>query len=86
MPASNITCPLPIELARSFAAQCEQLVVVEEVEPLLETELKAQGIAVSGKDILPRSGELSPNVLKPAIARLLPVKALESLLGATPAG
>ena len=67
----GFSCPLPIELARSFAAQCEQLVVVEEVEPLLETELKAQGIAVSGKDILPRSGELSPNVLKPAIARLL---------------
>ena len=47
------------------------MVVVEEVEPLIETEIKAQGIAAIGKDILPRSGELSPNVLRPAIARLL---------------
>jgi indolepyruvate ferredoxin oxidoreductase alpha subunit len=63
--------PVPFGLVRKFAAQCEQLVVVEEVEPLIETEVKAQGIAVIGKDILPRSGELSPNILKPAIARLL---------------
>ena len=63
--------PLPLTLIREFAAQCEQLVVVEEVEPLIETEVKAQGIAVSGKNILPRSGELAPNILKPAVARLL---------------
>ena len=67
----GFSCPVPFELVRKFAARCDQLVVVEEVEPLIETELKAQGIAVLGKDILPRSGELSPNVLKPVVARLL---------------
>lgn len=67
----GFSCPVPFELVRKFAEQCDQLVVVEEVEPLIETEIKAQGIAVSGKDILPRSGELSPSILKPAIARLL---------------
>jgi indolepyruvate ferredoxin oxidoreductase alpha subunit len=67
----GLSFPVPFEKVRAFAAQCDQLVVVEEVEPLIETELKAQGIAVSGKDILPQSGELSPNVLKPAVARLL---------------
>lgn len=67
----GLSCPVPFAKVREFAAQCDQLVVVEEVEPLIETELKAQGIAVSGKDILPQMGELSPNVLKPAVARLL---------------
>jgi indolepyruvate ferredoxin oxidoreductase alpha subunit len=67
----GFSCPVPFGLVREFAAQCDQLVVVEEVEPLIETEVKAQGIAVIGKDILPRSGELAPNILKPAIARLL---------------
>ena len=63
--------PLPFASLRRFAGECERLVVVEEVEALIETELKAQGMTVSGKDILPLSGELSPQVLRPAIARLL---------------
>ena len=67
----GFSSPVPFDLVRKFATQCDQLVVVEEVEPLIETEIKAQGIAAIGKEILPRSGELSPSVLKPAIARLL---------------
>jgi len=67
----GLSFPVPFDSVREFARQCDTLVVVEEVEPLIETELKAQGISVSGKDILPQSGELSPQVLKPAIARLL---------------
>jgi indolepyruvate ferredoxin oxidoreductase alpha subunit len=67
----GLSFPVPFDSVREFAKQCDTLVVVEEVEPLIETELKAQGITVSGKDILPQSGELSPQVLKPAIARLL---------------
>ncbi len=67
----GLSYPLPFERLRQFAGTCQQVVVVEEVEGLIETELKAQSIAVIGKTILPVSGELSPQVLKPAIARLL---------------
>jgi indolepyruvate ferredoxin oxidoreductase alpha subunit len=63
--------PLPIALATAFAASVDRLVVVEETEPLVETELKAAGVACAGKDILPRTGELPPEVLRPAIAALL---------------
>ena len=67
----GFSCPLPVEKIRAFAATVDTLVVVEEVEPLVEMELKANGIACLGKDVLPRQGELAPHVLKPAIARLL---------------
>jgi indolepyruvate ferredoxin oxidoreductase alpha subunit len=67
----GFSCPIPVEKIRAFAATVDQLVVVEEVEPLVESELKAAGVACLGKDILPRQGELAPNVLKPAIAKLL---------------
>jgi indolepyruvate ferredoxin oxidoreductase alpha subunit len=67
----GFSCPAPLEKIRAFAATVDQLVVVEEVEPLVENELKAAGIACLGKDILPRQGELAPNILKPAIAKLL---------------
>lgn len=67
----GFSSPVPFEKCRELAALVDQVVVVEEVEPLVETELKAQGLAVIGKEILPLQGELSPNVLRPAIARLL---------------
>ena len=73
----GFSCPVPFEKCRELAAMVDQVVVVEEVEPLIETELKAQGLNVIGKEILPLQGELSPNVLKPAIARLLGEKAPE---------
>lgn len=67
----GMSYPAPIEKIREFAATVEQLIVVEEVEPLLEQELKAAGIAVTGKALLPREGELSPQVLLPLINPLL---------------
>jgi len=67
----GFSCPLPFAKCRELVAMVDQVVVVEEVEPLIETELKAQGLKVLGKEILPLQGELSPNVLKPAIAKLL---------------
>ncbi|MCP5021595.1 MAG: indolepyruvate ferredoxin oxidoreductase subunit alpha, partial [bacterium] len=67
----GLSHPLPMEKIRALSQQVERLVVVEEVDPLLETEIRAAGIEVSGKDILPRMGELAPHVLRPAIERLL---------------
>lgn len=59
----GVVNPLPEKLVRDFAAQVKQLVVVEELEPVIEEQLKAWGIAVKGKDILPRTGEYSPEML-----------------------
>ncbi len=67
----GMSYPPPLELIRRFSEKVEKLVVVEEVEPILETEIKAAGIAVHGKEILPRAGELAPQVLRPAILGLL---------------
>ncbi|MDX9994455.1 MAG: thiamine pyrophosphate-dependent enzyme, partial [Rhodocyclaceae bacterium] len=80
----GFSCPIPLEKIRAFAATVEQLVVVEEVEPLVETELKAAGIECLGKEILPRQGELAPNVLKPAIAKLLGEPVPENLAKPAP--
>lgn len=67
----GFTHPAPIEGIRQFAQSVDKLVVAEEVEPLLETELRAAGIEVYGKDVLPRIGELAPAVLAPCIDKLL---------------
>lgn len=59
--------PLNEKLIRTFAAQVERVIVVEELEPVLETQIKAMGVAVSGKDIIPREGELSEEILRKAL-------------------
>jgi len=62
--------PLPIERIRDFAATVDTLVIAEEVEPLVEIEARAAGIVCHGKDLLPAIGELTPNVIRPALAAL----------------
>ncbi len=63
--------PLPLSRARALAGQCEQILVVEEVEPIVETELRAAGLAVHGKDVLPLQGEITVPVLERAVSTLL---------------
>jgi indolepyruvate ferredoxin oxidoreductase alpha subunit len=74
----GLSYPLPMKKIRGLIEMCDEVVVVEEVEPLVETEIKAEGFKVHGKDMLPRIGELSPNVLTPAVARLLGETVAES--------
>lgn len=52
--------PLPMETIRRFADAVDRLYVVEELDPFFEEQIKAQGIAVSGKSFLPICGELTP--------------------------
>ncbi len=63
--------PLPLELAHELAASVEQVVVVEESEPIVETELKAAGLVVHGKDVLPTQGEMTTLVIGRAVRQLL---------------
>ena len=52
--------PLPVETVRRFAATVDRLFVVEELEPYLEEQLLAAGIACEGKRWFPQWGELTP--------------------------
>lgn len=60
--------PLPKELIKSFAAKVDKLVVVEELEPFIEEQVKAWGIEVSGKEQLTLLGEYSAEYLKQSLA------------------
>jgi indolepyruvate ferredoxin oxidoreductase alpha subunit len=69
----GLSHPLPLARIRALAGRVDRLVVVEETEPLVENELRAAGLAVHGKDILPRIGELTADVLGPPVRRLIGV-------------
>ncbi len=55
--------PLPEKLILDFASGVEKLVIVEELDPLIETHCKALGLTVTGKDVLPMEGEYSQNLI-----------------------
>ncbi len=56
--------PLPIERIRAFAKKVDKVYVIEETDPLIENEMRLAGIECTGKDILPVTGELLPDVLR----------------------
>jgi len=58
--------PLPFDLIRDFASKVDRLYVVEELDPFIEEQVKAAGIAVTGKEILPICGELTPGRIRKA--------------------
>ncbi len=59
----GMTNPLPVELIKSFAAKVDKLVVVEELDPIIETHCRALGLDVLGKEALPMEGEFSQNLV-----------------------
>ncbi len=62
----GMTHPLPREAIRRFVEGRRRVLVVEELEPFLEEQIRAMGIEVEGKDRLPRHGELSVALLRRA--------------------
>ena len=60
----GLVWPLPEQLLKDFAAQCETVYVVEELDSFIEDHCKALGLAVTGKEKFPRCGEFSQKLVK----------------------
>ncbi len=56
--------PLPQKRMSAFADKVDRVLVVEELDGFLESEIAAAGIAVDGKRWVPRVGELTPQRLR----------------------
>ena len=59
--------PLPIELIKNFAANCDKVYVLEELDPFIEEHCKQIGIDVIGKDAFTLQGEYSQNLIAKVI-------------------
>ena len=64
--------PLPVELIKNFAAKVKRLVVVEELDPIIETHVKSLGLTVEGSELLPRIDEFSQNLIAQAFGKSIP--------------
>lgn len=59
--------PLPKKLIEEFASKVDTLYIFEELEPVIEEQVKAWGISCIGKELFTRQGEYSANLLREKI-------------------
>lgn len=59
----GFTYPLPMKKIKDFAAQVDTIYVIEELEPYIEEQIKANGISCIGKEKIPSIGELNADIV-----------------------
>lgn len=66
--------PLPKKLIQEFASRVDKLYIFEELEPVIEEQVRSWGIDAIGKEIFTIQGEYSANMLRRALLKEEPVK------------
>ncbi len=61
--------PVPVQAIRKFASRVSRLFVVEELDPVIEDELRANSLKLTGKELFPEAGELSVELIRNAFAK-----------------
>ena len=59
--------PLPEKLIIDFASNCDEIYVVEELDPFIENHCKKLGLKVKGKDVFTLLGEYSQSLVSSVI-------------------
>ncbi|MBE6827413.1 MAG: indolepyruvate ferredoxin oxidoreductase subunit alpha [Ruminococcaceae bacterium] len=59
--------PLPVNLIKHFAAECDKVYVLEQLDPYIEEHCRANGIEVIGKDAFTLQGEYSQSLIAKVI-------------------
>jgi indolepyruvate ferredoxin oxidoreductase alpha subunit len=71
----GMTHPLPKRMIREFAGQVETLVIAEELDPIIEEQVRAMGIECVGKEFFPLVGEFTLAMVREAALKAgLPVQ------------
>ena len=59
--------PLPKNMILDFAKKVDHLYVIEELDPVIEEQVRSWGVQVTGKEIFTVLGEYSSNMIKKAV-------------------
>lgn len=60
----GMTYPLPQKLIKEFSKKVKKILVIEELDPFLEEQIKLLGIKVIGKEKIPITEELNPQIIE----------------------
>ncbi len=61
--------PLPRKLIEEFASRVDKLYIFEELEPVIEEQVKSWGIQAEGKELFTVQGEYSANLLRERVLK-----------------
>ena len=61
--------PLPRKLIEEFASRVDKLYIFEELEPVIEEQVKSWGIRAEGKELFTVQGEYSANLLRERVLK-----------------
>lgn len=61
--------PLPADLIREFASKVDTLYIFEELEPVIEEQVRAMGIDCIGKEAFTLQGEYSANMIRKVVLK-----------------
>ena len=61
--------PMPVDKIREFAKDLNRVIVVEELEPFMEEELKIAGIEAEGKKYFPENGEFNLDIVEEGLKK-----------------
>ena len=70
--------PMPEKKIRDFAAKCDRVFVIEELDPFIEEHCRALGLEVTGKDAFTLLGEYTPAMIAKAVLGIEPVAVAEA--------
>jgi indolepyruvate ferredoxin oxidoreductase, alpha subunit len=76
----GMTFPLPAKLTLQLLGSVPEVLVVEELEPVVENQVKVLAqenkitTTIHGKDVVPLAGELSTRKVMEAVAKLIPIE------------
>ncbi|HAV10480.1 MAG TPA: indolepyruvate ferredoxin oxidoreductase subunit alpha [Dehalococcoidia bacterium] len=82
----GMTYPPPKKMIREFCNGVDRAIVIEELDPFLQDAILAMGIAVTGKEFIPRIGELNTQIVREAAIKegLVKGKSADTLTGTLP--
>lgn len=70
--------PLPRKLIEDFASKVDRLIIFEELDPVIEREVKSWGIKCEGKELFSLIGEYNAEMLKELFAEKTDIEAAET--------
>ncbi len=63
----GFTNPLPMDKLKAFAEKVDKIYVIEENDPIIEEQLKANGVECHGSDVFPYCGEMTADVIRKSV-------------------